>query len=112
MKKILKFVFLILFTFILCSVVVSEQNIKKIPITTEYRGIATFVSHNGSQNVQCYKCKYRTKVSCRGYGYCLGCHAWRRYDIPIKIEGDAHYSTYKCKHGHTLLVSLTTEDIK
>ena len=112
MKKFLKFVFLILFTLILCSVIISEPNTKKNPVTTEYRDITVFVPHNGSQNVRCYKCKYCTEVSCKGYSYCLGCHAWRRYDIPIKIEGDAHYTIYRCQHGHELLVSLTTEDIK
>ena len=113
MKKVLKFTFLIaLLILILCSVVISESNTKKNPVTTEYRGITVFVSHDGSQNVQCYKCKYCTEVSCKGYSYCLGCPAWRRYDIPIKIEGDAHYTTYRCQHGHELLVSLTTEDVK
>lgn len=111
MKKALKFVFLTLFTFILCSVVISESK-TKIPVTTEYRGIQVYVSHSGSPNVRCYKCKYCTEVSCRGYSYCLGCPAWRRYDIHIIKEGDARYATYRCQHGHELLVSLTTEDIK
>ncbi len=117
MKKALKFVFLTLLTFILCSVLTSEtktaSNPKaKIPVTTEYRGIQVYVSHSGSPNVRCYKCKYCTEVSCKGYSYCLGCPAWRRYDIQIIKEGDARYATYRCQHGHELLVSLTTEDIK
>lgn len=112
MKKVLKFVFLTLLTLILCSVAISEPNTKKNQVTTEYRGITIFVSHNGSQNVRCYKCKYCTEVSCKGYSYCLGCPAWRLYDIPIKKEGKAAYATYRCQHGHELLVSLTTEDLK
>ena len=111
MKKVLKFVFLTLFTFILCSVVISESK-AKIPVTTEYRGVSVFITHDGFANVRCYKCKYCTDVSCKGYSYCLGCPAWRKFDIPIKKEGKAAYATYRCQHGHELLVSLTTEDLK
>ena len=117
MKKSLKFILISLCVFLLCSVLTSETKTTsnpeaKIPVTTEYRGIQVYVTHSGSPNVRCYKCKYCTEVSCRGYSYCLGCPAWRRYDIQIIKEGNASYATYRCQHGHTLLVSLTSEDIK
>lgn len=119
MKK-LKLFLSVLLVILVCCVCVSAdgtntyKNTKKSKtiVTREYCGVGVFVTHNGSPNIRCYKCKYCTEVSCSGYSYCLGCPAWRRYDIQIIKEGDARYATYRCQHGHELLVSLTTEDIK
>ena len=119
MKK-LKLILSILLVILVCCVCVSadgtntSKNTKKSKtiVTREYCGVDVFVTHNGSPNIQCYKCKCATRVTCVGYSYCLGCPAWRRYDIANIKEGDAVYTTYRCPHGHTLLVSLTTDDIK
>lgn len=80
-------------------------------ITRSYKDVPVFVTHTGSANVMCYKCKEHTKRK-PACGSCLGCPAWRMYNIPHKTIDGNKYTTYHCQHGHTLLVSLTSDDLR
>lgn len=60
-----------------------------------------FSENSGNYYISCSKCKEYTKKH-RGYSYCLGCPAWRRYDLEL---GQHEYMVYRCQHGHELHVS-------
>lgn len=64
-------------------------------------GIVSAKENSGTFSIACYKCKEATLNSKRGYSDCLGCPAYRRYDL----EKGHEYMIYKCHHGHTLYVA-------
>ena len=65
--------------------------------------------NDGGYSVLCYKCRDHSKRA-NGYYGCWGCPSWRRYDIPNKVVNGEKCMVYKCQHGHTLYLSVETNN--
>lgn len=68
-------------------------------------GLSVF-AWDGYFSLPCEACKKMTLGYKRGYSYCLGCPAWRRFDL--EKGDDLHYMIYKCQHGHTFKISTSS----